>query len=92
MPFGLNAPGSYRFDANLSKRFKLTETKSIQFRLDALNVFNHPSPGDPQPRTAGGQSINTPGIIFGQIPDKAVLGSGASPQMRYITGQLRLDF
>jgi hypothetical protein len=92
MPFGLNAPGSYRFDANLSKRFKISETKSVQFRLDALNVFNHPSPGDPQPRTAGGQSINTPGIIFGQIPDKGLLGSGASPQMRYITGQLRLDF
>ena len=92
MPFGLNAPGQYRFDANLSKRFKLNETKFIQFRLDALNVFNHPGPGDPQPRTAGGQSINTPGIIFGQIPDKGVLGSGANPQMRYLTAQLRLDF
>jgi hypothetical protein len=92
MPFGLNAPGQYRFDANLSKRFRISETKSIQLRLDALNVFNHPGAGDPQPRTAGGQSINTPGIIFGQIPDKGVLGSGANPQMRYITGQLRLDF
>jgi hypothetical protein len=92
MPFGLNAPGQYRFDANLSKRFKLTETKSLQLRVDALNLFNHPGAGDPQPRTAGGQSINTPGIIFGQIPDKGVLGSGANPQMRYLTGQLRLDF
>jgi hypothetical protein len=92
MPFGLNAPGQYRFDANLSKRFKITETKSLQFRIDALNVFNHPGAGDPQPRTAGGQSINTPGIIFGQIPDKGVLGSGANPQMRYLTAQLRLDF
>jgi len=92
MPFGLNAPGQYRFDANLSKRFKLNETKSLNFRVDALNVFNHPGPGDPQPRTAGGQSINTPGIIFGQIPDKGVLGSGANPQMRYLTAQLRLDF
>ncbi len=92
MPFGLNAPGQYRFDANLSKRFKLTETKSLQVRVDALNVFNHPGPGDPQPRTAGGQSINTPGIIFGQIPDKGVAGSGANPQVRYITASLRLDF
>ena len=90
MPFGLNAPGQYRFDANLSKRFKLNETKSLQFRLDALNVFNHPGPGDQQPRT--GQSINSPGVIFGQIPDKGLLGSGANPQMRYLTAQLRLDF
>ena len=92
MPFGLNAPGQYRFDANLSKKFRISETKAVQFRLDALNVFNHPGVGDPQPRTAGGQSINTPGIIFGQIPDKGVLGSGANPQMRYLTAQLRLDF
>jgi Carboxypeptidase regulatory-like domain len=90
MPFGLNAPGQYRFDANISKRFKLTETKSFAFRLDCLNVFNHPGPGDPQPTT--GQNINTPGIIFGQLTSKGVLGSGANPQMRYITGQLRLDF
>jgi hypothetical protein len=94
MPFGLNAPGQYRFDANISKRFKIDETKSVQLRLDALNVFNHPGVGDPEPRTAagGGPSINTPGIVFGQLIDKGVLGSGANPQMRYITGQLRLDF
>jgi hypothetical protein len=94
MPFGLNAPGQYRFDANLSKKFQISETKALSFRLDALNVFNHPGVGDPEPRTAagGGPSINTPGIIFGQLIDKGVLGSGANPQMRYITGQLRLDF
>ncbi len=94
MPFGLNAPGQYRFDANLSKKFQISENKALSFRLDALNVFNHPGVGDPEPRTAagGGPSINTPGIIFGQLIDKGVLGSGANPQMRYITGQLRLDF
>ncbi|HEY2382778.1 MAG TPA: TonB-dependent receptor [Terriglobia bacterium] len=92
MPFGLNAPGQYRFDANLSKKFTLSETKSVSLRLDALNVFNHPGPSDQQPET--GQSINTPGIIFGQFPAKGngLGSSGANPQTRYITGQLRLDF
>jgi hypothetical protein len=88
MPFSLEAPGKWKFDANLSKRFKLTESKSLQFRLDALNVLNHPDVADPQPQT--GQSINTAGITYGQIPSKGGNGSGALP--RSFQFQLRLDF
>jgi hypothetical protein len=39
--------GRYQFDANLSKTFQLTESKSLQFRADATNVLNHPTPGNP---------------------------------------------
>lgn len=39
--------GRYQFDANLSKTFQLTESTSLQFRADATNVLNHPSPGNP---------------------------------------------
>jgi hypothetical protein len=74
----------------LTKRFRLSETKGLQFRVDALNVLNHPGVGDPQPET--GQTINTAGIIFGQLPSKGVLGSGANPQTRYLTAQLRFEF
>jgi len=34
----------WRFDANLAKAFRLTETKRLQFRVDAFNVLNHPQP------------------------------------------------
>src|SRR5262249_56217305 len=88
MPFSLEAPGKWKFDANLSKRFRLTESKSLQFRLDALNLLNHPDLADPQPQT--GQAINTGGIIFGQIPTKGGSGSGALP--RNFNLSLRLDF
>ena len=37
-------PGTFRFDANLSKNFRLTESKSLQIRMDATNVLNHPTP------------------------------------------------
>jgi len=43
----IEGPGVWRFDANLSKSVKLTETKSLQFRLDALNALNHPEPATP---------------------------------------------
>jgi hypothetical protein len=39
--------GTVRFDANLGKTFRITESKSIQVRLDATNVLNHPTPGAP---------------------------------------------
>jgi hypothetical protein len=43
----IEGPGTIRFDANLSKTFQITESKSIQIRFDATNVLNHPNPPDP---------------------------------------------
>jgi hypothetical protein len=34
-------PGVENFDMTLAKRLKLSEGKSLQFRLEAFNVFNH---------------------------------------------------
>jgi hypothetical protein len=39
--------GSYRFDMNLGKTFRVTESKSLVVRFDAQNVLNHPQPGNP---------------------------------------------
>ena len=46
--------GIYRFDANLSKSFRIDEKKSLQIRVDATNVLNHPQIGNPS------FSINSP--------------------------------
>jgi hypothetical protein len=43
----LNYWGQFQLDANLSKTFRLAETKSIQLRIDTRNVLNHPTPGIP---------------------------------------------
>src|SRR5262249_39052537 len=40
----IEGPGRWRFDAGLGKSFKLTESKSLLFRIDARNVLNHPEP------------------------------------------------
>jgi hypothetical protein len=76
-------PGVYRFDANLSKAFKITESKSVQFRLDAVNVLNHPNalPG-------GGASVSinsTSGGDFGYL-------TNAKTGARSFQAQLRLNF
>jgi len=62
-----NVTGPNYFDADLSlhKNFLITEGKSLQFRFEALNAFNHPVwtfSGGP----AGG-SFDPGSAIFGQI-------------------------
>jgi hypothetical protein len=76
-------PGTYRFDANLSKNFRLTETKSLQFRLDAVNVMNHPNP---LPAAGATLSLNsTSGGDFGYL-------TNAKTGTRSFQAQLRLTF
>ncbi len=43
----LRLPGRWFFDANISKTFRLSESKLLQFRIDANNILNHPNPGEP---------------------------------------------
>ena len=43
----IELPGSWTLDASMSKGFKISETKRLQIRMDALNVFNHPEPSAP---------------------------------------------
>jgi hypothetical protein len=69
--------GSWRFDANLSKTFRVAESKSLQVRVDAQNVLNHPQPSNPS------LSITGAGV-FGQITNK----TGG----RLFQGQLRFTF
>jgi Carboxypeptidase regulatory-like domain len=69
-------PGNWNVDANLQKKIRLAESRSLAIRLDARNIFNHPTPGNPN------LNINTG--TFGQITTKT--GN------RTLAGQLRLEF
>ena len=39
--------GQIRFDGNLGKTFRISESKSLQVRVDATNILNHPTPAMP---------------------------------------------
>ena len=76
---GLNpiyGPGSWDFDANLRKRIRLAESKSLTIRLDTNNILNHPTPGNP--------NLDINAGTFGEITTKT--GS------RTLAGQIRLEF
>jgi hypothetical protein len=68
-------PGNWDFDANLQKRIRLAESKSLTFRVDAQNLFNHPTPGNP--------NLNINSGTFGEIDTKT--GSRIlQAQMRFV--------
>jgi hypothetical protein len=73
----IEGPGQWRFDANLAKSFNVGESKTVQFRLDARNVFNHPEPNAP--------ALAITGNNFGTI-------NGKSNLRRQVQAQLRLSF
>jgi hypothetical protein len=79
--YNFQLPGTYRFDANLSKNFKLRETKSLQLRVDATNVLNHPNPLPGAPAV----SINSTSGDFGNLTNNKT-------GTRQFQAQLRLNF
>jgi hypothetical protein len=63
----LTGPGSFRFDMSASKTVRISETKAVEFRLDARNVLNHPILGNP--------SLDINSANFGQIAPDGVSGT-----------------
>lgn len=78
----VEGPGQWRFDASVSKAIRISETKNVQFRVDALNVFNHPEPATPI------LDINNAGANFGLITGV----NAKSTLHRQFQAQLRFNF
>jgi hypothetical protein len=74
----IELPGSWRFDANMSKTFRLTEGKTMAIRFDAENILNHPQPNNPTLDI-------TSATEFGRI-------TGKGNQTREFQAQLRFTF
>jgi len=73
----------WRFDANMSKAFKLSESKRLQFRFDAQNVLNHPQASAPS------LDINSSFLQWGSIANGF---AAAKTGGRAFQAQLRLEF
>jgi hypothetical protein len=71
-------PGQWSFDAALSKAIRISESKSLQIRIDGTNIFNHPVANTPS------LDINSTSP-FGSILDKG-------DQRREFKGMVRLSF
>jgi len=79
----MRLPGIWNFDANLSKTFRLTESKNVQLRIDTTNVLNHPDAG-----TAVGLTPNL--SLNGTTPFGSIGTKGNNT--RTFQGTLRFQF
>lgn len=75
--FGFNriyAPPTWSLDAAMSKSVQFAESKSIQIRVDATNVFNHPQPG-------GSSVASSTRLYYATPPLTSILSSsnGSNP-------------
>jgi Carboxypeptidase regulatory-like domain/TonB dependent receptor-like, beta-barrel len=57
----VRGPKLLNFDMNLIKRFQIHEAKNFEFRLDVINILNHPNFGTPN------TNINAANNAFGSI-------------------------
>jgi len=69
-------PGTWDFDANIRKTFRISESKTLQVRIDATNILNHPLPSNP--------SLNLNATnAFGYIADKTDAHRQFQAQLRF---------
>lgn len=80
----LRGPHFSLTDLSLNKHFPIGESRALEFRAEAYNVFNHPSFGLPGGRFGGTADITDPST-FGFI-------STTSSTARFMQFALRFDF
>jgi len=84
----IELPGLWSLDMATSKAFRISESKRLQFRVDALNIFNHPYPVFDTPGFTGISGDPTldlnSTVRFGEITMKT--GN------RQFLAQVRLEF
>lgn len=73
----MELPGQWAFDAALSKMVRIAESKSLQIRVDATNVLNHPLMGNPS------LDINST-TPFGSIQAKGTQRRQFKAQLRFL--------
>jgi hypothetical protein len=82
----LETVGRWFMDANFGKTFRISESKTVQIRFDALNVFNHAEIPDAEMIEA---NQTPPRLLFGRLSSKGGFGTGAP---RTLSAQIRIGF
>jgi hypothetical protein len=79
----IEGPGTWSLDTSMGKSIKISETKKLNFRMDATNVLNHPQPVGSATSVAPDFNINGANP-FGNL--------GTKTGQRQFQAQVRLDF
>lgn len=71
----LKGPGFQQFDLILNKRFRFSESKSLESRTEIFNILNHANFANP----ASTLNVALPTLTFNTTANAFVLGSGLQP-------------
>ncbi len=82
----LTGPGYWRTDASLLKKFHINETMNIEFRIEAVNLFNHVNLGNPDGNIgsfsgAGGALVRNTNL--GKSNSTAFFGGDAQRNLQF---------
>jgi hypothetical protein len=91
----MEGPGLWTLDGSLAKTFRITETKKIQFRMDATNILNHATPCAPVqcPGNGLGTNLSLGSLApFSPIGGFGVIGAKNLSLPRQFQGTIRFDF
>jgi hypothetical protein len=73
----LNNPRQVNFDMALAKRFQITESSQLLFRVEAFNIFNHTQFRIYDPENPGSTGNNTISCYAGPAYSAGYIGNGA---------------
>jgi hypothetical protein len=79
----IRSVGNWSLDGNLGKTFRISESNSLQVRVDATNIMNHPTPANPILSLSGTAD-------FGSIAQNGL--TAAKNGTRSFQGQVRFSF
>ncbi len=75
LPVGFIAVVNQQLDLILNKKFRFSETKSLEFRTEIFNILNHANFANP----ASTLNVALPTLTFNATANAFVLGSGLQP-------------
>ena len=76
----LRGPKYWRTDASLFKKFKFTETKELEFRIESVNLFNHMNLDQPDSNIG---NFSNPNTHAGVISNTAFGGSDPTRNFQF---------
>ena len=82
-------PSRFDLDMNLVKRFRIAETKQFEFRMDVVNILNHPNFAPPSATNLNMNNAGTFGVITSLASGTNIGGNGG---MRSIIFNTRFNF
>lgn len=92
LPNQLTGPGRWTLDMAVSKNLEFMEGKSLNFRVDVTNIFNHPTPSGGVPATYNARDYELSNPNFSLTSTDPFGFIGYKGGHRVFSAKLRLTF